>query len=27
MADDTVRVDPLTLQGAAASMSGAAEHL
>ncbi len=27
MADDTVRVDPLTLQGAAASLSGAAEHL
>ncbi len=27
MADDTVRVDPLTMQGAAASLSAAAAHL
>lgn len=27
MADDTVRVDPLAMQGAAASLGGAAEHL
>lgn len=27
MADDTVRVDPLVMQGAAAALGGAAEHL
>lgn len=27
MADNTVRVDPVVMQGAAASLTGAAEHL
>jgi WXG100 family type VII secretion target len=27
MADETLRVDPVVMQGAAASLSGAAEHL
>lgn len=27
MADNTVRVDPVAMQGAAASLAGAAEHL